>query len=255
MGSAGVAGDANPLTSLFGRAHQAFCAARDDVRRQFGPAPASSPAAADDAAQAMSDKLRDIAVELERDANLYLTAAEPSQARAVRYAFAAVVDEVLLNSDWPGAAAWSNHLLETMSFPTQLAGARLPLLSAAVTREPRSRYSVELAGLYLDCFNLGFEGNLRKVANGKAELDKLRNALFSYVYQGQARIGQSDYRLAEPPAQYVLKTEPRARRLGQRVRWYAVPLAALALPLLVSGILWLLVRRSIIDDIAAVLRQ
>jgi type VI secretion system protein ImpK len=230
---------ADSLAGLFRHAYAAFVQARADMRRLDGPGPAASPAAADEAAREMSAKVADIAAALRRSANLYVGQADSEHVRKLLLTFAAIVDEVLLNSEWAGAAAWDKHLLEVAYFRTQLAGTRLPHMAAAVLAAPRGHSSVALAELYLDCFNLGFQGSYRKDGEETAALEELRARLFAYAYGYRTgpRLESPDFRVHEAKDLHVRSTEPGERMLAAHSRWYLVPILALCVPLLASAVL------------------
>lgn len=238
------AADSNPLTGLFRQSYQAFYHARGALVREAA-APAVSAAKANEAAQDMLATLRDITSELHRNASLRLPQTDEGEVKLLVYTFVGVVDEVLLNSAWLGASVWDSYLLEKSVFKTQLAGSRLPKMANTVLARPASRRTLEIAALYLDCFNLGFRGDFRDKEGGAATLAKLRANLFAFVYQHEERIAQPDSRLSEPAQLHVVTTVARERSLGRRVAWYALPLAALAIYLLVSGALWMHLRRPI----------
>ncbi|MDB5978924.1 MAG: hypothetical protein JWR07_5684 [Nevskia sp.] len=236
------AADPNPLSALFREAYGRFCALAGPTRASQTAPRAVSPAVARMAADSMATALGDLCNQLRRDAGQNLRQSAPDQADALLYAFCAVVDERLLNSQWAGLSVWGEHLLERAEFTTQLAGARLFDRIGAATRAPRSRQGLEIAGLYLDCLNLGFQGRYREQDHGLAELQALREDLFSFVYARKAQLDRPGFALAEPVDLHLLTTEPAQLSLGEQYRWYVVPLGALLLPLLVSSGLWLWLR-------------
>jgi type IV/VI secretion system ImpK/VasF family protein len=244
------------LSALFRHAYAAFSQARGEMRRLDGPGPAASPAAAEDAAREMSAKVADIAAALRRSANLYLGQADSDQVRQLLLTFAAIVDEVLLNTEWAGAAVWDRYLLEVAYFRTQLAGTRLPRMAAAVLAGPRSQTSVAQAELYLDCFNLGFQGSYRNNGDDLPALEELRARLFAYAYGYRTgpRIESPDFRLNEAKDLHVRTTGPGERALAAYSRWYLVPIIALCVPLLASAVLSVKLRAPLDAYISQILK-
>lgn len=238
------AADSNPLTVQFRVAYADFRGALDEQRRAAPPALQVSAAAADTAAARMSARLADISLALRRSAQQEASTEAQNQAKRLLYAFAAVVDEALINEPWPGMQSWGAHLLERALFKTQLAGERLCAAIAGVARAPRNRSNVEIAELYLDCLNLGFMGKYRSDLYPRAELEAMRRELFRFVYQREARLQDERYRLGEPEGlNLIISAAPRLN-FGDRFNWSIVPLAALLAALALSCVLWLVLRAA-----------
>lgn len=238
MAYAAWGADSNPLTALFRKAYDDFRTLLDEQRGPAGGQPLVSAAVARAAVDSMAPRLHDISLQLRRSANLLRGQGTADLPNILLYAFAAVVDEALINSDWPGATAWSARLLERDEFNTQLAGERLFQRINEAAKAPRSRANVEIAALYLDCLNLGFQGKYRGTSFELADLAALRRELFLLVYQRDPGLRQPNYRLSEPPGLNLVHGAPPRLRFGDRIEWYMVALATLALPLLVSSVLW-----------------
>lgn len=244
MEAASWADDSNPLTALFRVAYADFRKALDEERRSAPPAPQVSAAAAEAAASRMALKLGDISLALRRHAQQEATPEAQNQAKRLLYAFAAVVDEALINERWPGMQAWGGQLLERALFKTQLAGERLCTAIAGVSKAPRNRANVELAELYLDCLNLGFLGKYRSDLYPRAELEALQRELFRFVYQREARLQDERYRLGELAGQNLIRSAAPRLSFADRFNWSIVPVAALLAVLLASSILWLVLRAA-----------
>ena len=230
--------DSNPLTALFRKAYDDLRTILDEQCGKGGVQPLVSAAMASAAADAMAPRLRDISLQLRRSATLLRGQGPADLPNILLYAFVAVADEALINSDWPGSSAWSARLLERDEFNTQLAGERLFQRISEAAKGPRSRANVEVAALYLDCLNLGFQGKYRGTSFELADLAALRRELFLLVYQRDAGLRQPHYCLSEPPGLNLVHSAAPRLRFGERIEWYMVALAALALPLLVSSALW-----------------
>ena len=251
MDAGSWAQDANPLTALFRVAYADFRKVLEEERRSAPPAPQVSAAAADAAAARMALRLGDISLALRRNAQQEATPDAQNQAKRLLYAFAAVVDEALINERWAGMQAWGDHLLERALFKTQLAGERLCAAVATVSKATRSRANVELAELYLDCLNLGFLGKYRSDLYPRAELEAVRRELFRFVYQREARLQDERYRLGEAAGQNLIRSAPPRLSVLERFNWSLVPLAALFGVLLISSALWMVLRAAPLEAMNA----
>ena len=121
---------------------------------------------------------------LAREAMAWTGAAGEADIAAAQYAFVALLDELLLFSEWAGSAAWETQPLEMRVFGTRAAGERLPdaLEALLAGRDPSQR---DLANVYLACLTLGFKGRLRG-EEGALRHDQLRHALFAFALQRDA---------------------------------------------------------------------
>lgn len=241
--------DANPLGMLFRAAYGDFLALLATQPRA-GAEPASAELASI-AARRMSEALDAIRLSLARQAGARTPVGDVDQAEALQFAFAQVVDETLLNAPWQGRAVWSEHLLEWRMFKTRSGGALLLERIDAITRT-NDRASGEVAELYLYCMSLGYAGRLRDRPEAIVELARRRAMLFGFLYPGVGVIDDPDFILGEARDGNLIRTEPHRRSLAQRMRVYLLAGAALALPLIVSILMWLHLRPivgNVIDQI------
>jgi type IV/VI secretion system ImpK/VasF family protein len=141
-------------------------------------------AQADDLAAQLAAATRRLA----REAMAWTGAAGEADIAAAQYAFVALLDELLLFSEWPGSAAWEARPLEVRVFGTRAAGERVPdaIESLLAQRDPSQR---DLANVYLACLMLGFRGRLRG-EQGALRHDQLRHALFAVAMQRDAEPGR-----------------------------------------------------------------
>ncbi len=118
------------------------------------------------------------------------------QAKAMVYAFVALLDETLLFKPWPGQLRWQEQPLEFRLFNSRAAGERLPRAINKLLGEcdPASR---DLANVYLKCLTLGFQGRLRG-ARGQILHEKWRHALFAFAWQRDADLRQVGAMLEQP---------------------------------------------------------
>jgi len=143
--------------------------------------------------------------------------AAPEQVKALVYAFAALVDETLLFTPWPGQAAWQEKPLESRMYASRQAGERIPLAIHKLLSEkvPGTR---DLANVYLLCLVLGFQGRLRGEA-GQVQHEKLRLGLFQFAWQHEAGFADVSALLEQPtrvkPVQLAWRQSlPDGLRLG-----------------------------------------
>jgi type VI secretion system protein ImpK len=155
----------------------------------------SAPASADDEP---AEHARQLAQEAsERIARIIsaktidLSHSDSTAARAamdeLRYLMAAMADELLLSSDWPGRARFTETLIETRLFGSSVAGDQIfqridTLLAGAGDTAP------PMAALYLFAISTGFEGRHRGL-RADDTLQPLRDALFRLIYRRDAKLG------------------------------------------------------------------
>ncbi|GGC13502.1 DotU family type IV/VI secretion system protein [Pseudoduganella buxea] len=240
--------DANPLGLVFREAYQAVRELLDAQPRAI--AGAVSDEQANQAAVQFGAALWDIHLALARRSALRHVAGSADQSEALQYAFAVLVDETLLNENWAGRGAWSEHLLEWRVFKTRSGGTRLFERMDAAARSGE-RASREIGEIYLYCLTLGFAGRLRDRPDGAAELAQRRAALFAWLYPDQPSLDDPAFVLAQAREENLARAEPHQRSLAGRLRVYLVASSLLAVPLLLSLVLWLYLRA----DLAGVLRN
>ncbi|MEG0149544.1 MAG: DotU family type IV/VI secretion system protein [Comamonas sp.] len=153
-----------------------------------------------------------------------------------RYLKAALADEILLNTPWIGREYWTEYLVESSLFRSNIAGEQVferieALLSQ---REPSRR---ELARLFLFALALGFQGKYR----GTEEVLRLqgyREELFQFIYQRPADLSGRDRVIADRTYASTL-SHIAPRKLPTLSRWGVVFLVTVVVMLSVSEMLWL----------------
>lgn len=170
-----------------------------------------------------------------QDAYAAVGDAPGSQAKAMVYAFVALLDETLLFNPWPGQTLWQEQPLEFRLFNSRAAGERLPrainkLLSES---DPATR---DLANVYLHCLSLGFQGRLRG-ARGQALHEKWRYSLFAFAWQRDADSRQIGVML-EQPAATAPSRSPLRRILPDGLRLSLCIGLGLVLLLGIGHLLW-----------------
>lgn len=104
---------------------------------------------------------------------------EPKVVGAGQYALCATIDDVVQNTPWGSASSWSKRGMVTTFHREAWGGDRFYTLLDFMQRDSeRNADALEL--MYL-CLALGFEGRLRVLPNGQAELARIRDALHRLI--------------------------------------------------------------------------
>jgi type VI secretion system protein ImpK len=129
--------------------------------------------------QRMVEETSILAKRVYRSVVMQAGTASAKDAQTMQYAFVALLDEVLLFSDWSGQSSWQLTPLEFRLFGTRTAGESLPddIEQMLARQDPSER---DLAAVYLMTLVLGFRGRLRMNPKQYGEWCK---ALFAQVYQ------------------------------------------------------------------------
>ena len=94
------------------------------------------------------------------------------------YAVAALIDEMIMYSDWPGRSHWSQQSMQLCQFTDNQAGEHFfEKLQALLSHAVQYRDLIEL---YYVCIQLGFSGRYRECP---AELKSLTTALYAQIKQ------------------------------------------------------------------------
>jgi type VI secretion system protein ImpK len=101
------------------------------------------------------------------------------QLRPAHYALCASLDDVVQNSPWGSGPGWTSHGLVATFHEETRAGERLFVLLDRLKQNP-GNYLPVLELIYL-CLSLGFQGQYRLSPRGPAELDRLREDLYTII--------------------------------------------------------------------------
>jgi type VI secretion system protein ImpK len=101
------------------------------------------------------------------------------QLRPAHYALCASLDDVVLNTPWGSVGAWAQRSLVATFHQEVRAGERFFVLLNELQQNPGPFLPV-LELMYL-CLSLGFQGRYRLSPQGPAQLDKLREDLYSLI--------------------------------------------------------------------------
>ena len=158
-----------------------------------------------------------------------------NQAKAMVYAFVALLDEQLLFEEWSGRLAWQQRPLENRLYGTRNAGDRIPRAIYKLLKE-RAPASRDLANVYLQCLVLGFYGGLRN-DRGRTLHARWKHALFCFAWQReptQAGVVNSLTRPSQVPALRL----PVRRELPGSTRLCLAILGVLVLLTAAGHLMW-----------------
>ena len=96
----------------------------------------------------------------------------PHDAEEMLYALVALLDELLVSSDWPGRVEWARSPLQLVYFRDNTAGENFFRRASALLSQPERRHVLLV---YLHCLALGFRGRYREA--GDADLAKVTAAI------------------------------------------------------------------------------
>ncbi len=154
---------------------------------------------------------------------------ESTQWQLAKYALAAWIDEMLLNTIWDGGSWWRDHILEMELFQTRLCSTRFFELARQASAEP-CRDALEV---FVNCVQLGFRGMLAHSEPASPESNSARSTMPTSV-QGWLQLMQP--RLESRRTAHSLGTgdydpshrqpAPIVTHYSQRVISGAPPLAA-----------------------------
>lgn len=174
-----------------------------------------------------------------------------SHVEEVRYALAAMADEVFIHLPWSGSEAWRFNLLEAALFGTHRAGeevfARIDHLLAHGDRSARHQ---EAALVYLLMLSLGFEGQYRGEPEARDTIERLRRELYRFL---SGHGVQPEDALALSPEAYAFTLAPAGavRRLPYLRRWLIALGVLLGGWLITAHFLW----RHLVSDLEPLLAR
>jgi len=116
----------------------------------------------------------------------------PERVMAARYVLCTMIDEAAADTPWGGSGVWGRHSLLAMFHNETEGGEKVFQLMARLAEKPAENR--DLLELVYAAITLGFEGRYRVVANGRAQLDAVRDRLAQII--GKER-GDHPHALAE----------------------------------------------------------
>ena len=156
----------------------------------------------------------------------------PERVMAARYVLCTMIDEAAADTPWGGSGVWARHSLLAMFHNETEGGEKVFQLMARLAEKPAENR--DLLELIYAAITLGFEGRYRVIANGRAQLDAVRDRLAQIVRKGR---GDHPQALAEHWQGHPVR---RSKPMG----W--LPLAATAcVAALLMGGTYLVLRSSL----------
>lgn len=93
------------------------------------------------------------------------------------YALAALIDEAIMLSVWPGKVQWSEHLLQVELFSERLAGVHFYDRVTRLIEAPNR--SISVLTMYHACLALGFKGQY--IVGQGEQIEIIKNVLASII--------------------------------------------------------------------------
>lgn len=132
-------------------------------------------------------ELRRQCMDLVREYQASLKAAEltPDTVEIASYCVCALIDEIVLNSNWGESGHWAaNSLLSEFHSQTWSGAYFFDLVATA-----RRTANIDVMMLQYLCLSLGFKGKYRVEARGQEELDTLRDCLYHEICASRGGLG------------------------------------------------------------------
>ncbi len=148
------------------------------------------------------------------------TGLDTKSLRAARYAICATIDDIVLSTPWGSSSNWAQQTLTGIFHNEVIGGDRFFEILEQMSRE-LGRHSEVVELMYL-CTSLGFEGRYRVMPRGVAALTELREGVYRAI---RTRRGEFERELSP----HWRGTNAGYRPLGQRIPFWAIGLATLAL--------------------------
>jgi type VI secretion system protein ImpK len=151
----------------------------------------------------------------------------PRLVRMSRYAIAATLDDIILNTEWGGQAVWAGRSLVSSLYNETWGGERFYELLNQMRRQPDE--NIDGLELMAICLAVGFSGKYRVMEGGQGRLSRLRHELYRIIRRVR---GPYDRELS-PPWEPV--AAPHVAPKSARGAWIIAIVA-----LLLAAILWAL---------------
>jgi len=156
----------------------------------------------------------------------------PERVMPARYVLCTMIDEAAADTPWGGSGVWGRHSLLAMFHNETEGGEKVFQLMARLAEKPAENR--DLLELIYAAITLGFEGRYRVIANGRAQLDAVRDRLAQIIAKER---GDHPHALAE-------HWQGQAVRRSSTMGW--LPLAATAcVAVLLMGGTYLVLRSSL----------
>ncbi len=151
----------------------------------------------------------------------------PRLVRMTRYAIAATLDDIILNTEWGGQAVWAGRSLVSSLYNETWGGERFYELLGQMRRQPDE--NIDGLEFMAICLSVGFSGKYRVMEGGQGRLSRLRHELYRIIRRVR---GPYDRELS-PPWEPI--AAPHVAPKSARGAWIIAIVA-----LLLASILWAL---------------
>jgi len=151
----------------------------------------------------------------------------PRVVRMTRYAIAATLDDIILNTEWGGQAVWAGRSLVSSLYNETWGGERFYELLNQMRRQPDE--NIDGLEFMAICLAVGFSGKYRVMEGGQGRLSRLRHELYRIIRRVR---GPYDRELS-PPWEPI--AAPHVAPKSARGAWIIAIVA-----LLLAAILWAL---------------
>lgn len=151
-----------------------------------------------------------------------------------RYTMAILADEVFLNHDWEGAAAWNYNLVESQLYRTRIAG-QVFFEEIEKLLERQDQDNLELAQVYLLTLSVGFEGKFRE-NDPEQRIQYYKQSLFNYIFNRDFSTN-NEVEALFPRVEAL--TDSKVKMFPALMRWLIIGLGVFVLTMIIQHIVWL----------------
>ncbi|WP_296747301.1 type IVB secretion system protein IcmH/DotU, partial [Mesorhizobium sp.] len=139
--------------------------------------------------------------------------------RMGRYALAATIDDIILNTDWGGQRAWGSRSLVSLLYNETWGGERFYDLLSQMRLNPED--NIDGLELMAICLAVGFSGKYRVMEGGHGQVSRLRHELYRTI----RRVRGPYERDLSPPWEAVAPAHAAPK--SARAAWIVATLAGL----------------------------
>jgi type VI secretion system protein ImpK len=150
--------------------------------------------------------------------------ASPEHVLIARYALCTMIDEAVANMPWGASPEWVQQSLLVTLHREGFGGEKFFQLLDKAMEDPRR--NLDLLELMYVCIALGFEGRYSVIENGRAELDAVRDRVYSAIRRER---GEYERELSGKWKGQPRPARPLVRRLSAWIVFAAVAVVLFAL--------------------------
>jgi type VI secretion system protein ImpK len=204
---------------------------------------------ADDLAERVSKRLFSLLDRQKREVAVDATDAEMAAYMRTRYVMVALADEIfILNTPWPSADYWPEHLLEYAEARTRIAGGKFFVyVEELMGCRDSTPLDSDFAAVLLLALQLGFQGKYR--GDRGTALNDCRNRLYPIASGRKLRSVRS--RMFPQAYEYTVVSTRDNTRLAL-APWLRASVFGVLGYLAISSVVWLVLTWSLLDAIHGV---